>query len=207
MHTLLLSILRGPGLTSNCKKLHDATSRYTCFKFKPAGRIQVNTVLTGMEGGITLRALTGDLDIAQTGGQRKATHGTTSDLVKARHFRRPRALARPLGLRPPFFPLLAGIVLVAVLSILLAHISSEFIVFTHPASPREWLEQEWMNGPSLLQLSTSIFQTRDVDGLASRIHSTNDAFFVNEKGGSPCNSSFLVQHAVQSAYVLFPIAQ
>jgi len=160
-----------------------------------------------MEGGITLRALTGDLDIAQTGGQRKATHGTTSDLVKARHFRRPRALARPLGLRPPFFPLLAGIVLVAVLSILLAHISSGFIVSWNPASPREWLEQEWMNGPSLRQLSTRIFQTRDIDGLASRIHSTNDALLVNEKGGSPGDSSFLVQHSVRSAYFLFPIAQ
>jgi len=36
--------------------------------FKPAGRIQVDAVFTGMKGAITLRAPTRNLDVAETPG-------------------------------------------------------------------------------------------------------------------------------------------
>jgi len=63
------------------------------------------------------------------------------------------------------------------------------------------------DSPILLQLSTRIFQTGDIDRIASRIDAANDALFVDEKGVSPCNSSFLVEHAIQSADVFVPVAQ
>ncbi len=147
-----------------------------------------------MKGGITFGALTGKFYVAETAGQGDTTQGTTPDLVKSRHLRGLGAFAQAFWLGSSFFPL-AGTVLVAVLSILLAHACPGMDRGKEPDSP------------SLLQLSTRIFQTRDIDSVASRIDAANDALFVDEKGVSPCNSSFLVEHTIQSADVLFPVAQ
>ncbi len=70
-----------------------------------------------------------------------------------------------------------------------------------------WAFQPHRKRPVPETLNTDWPRT-DIDRfILARIDAANDALFVDEKGVSPCNSSFLVEHAIQSADVLFPVAQ